>query len=369
MHVLHVVLALVWGFSVFAMVWGSLFTVWRIKWASPREADEPPPVSILKPLKGVDPGLFDNLCSFAQLDYPAYEVIFSVADPLDRALGVVAKVRSKFPDAPFRVIVGDVKVGGNPKVNNLVRPEADAVHDFLLVSDSNIRAHASYLSDIVPHLTPETGVVTSVIAGFGGLGLGGLLEEQHLNSFNARWMSLAHSFDSAFVIGKTMLYRRSDAASFGGIAALGRFMAEDFWMGRYMTTKVKKKVKLTRKPVHQYIGSMSIQRFLARHTRWAVLRRKSAPHVFYLEPFQFTVVVSLIGALALSGLTTLSGIYALIATPLTYAVLDFWLIGELGGRPSALGWVLKEALVPFIWLDALMGSTVEWRGTKIKVKA
>jgi len=365
---LYLTLVIVWSISLFTMVWGTLFTVWRVKWAPPRSSENMMPVSILKPLKGVDPGLYDNLASFAKQDYPVYEVIFSVASVDDPALAVADQVMADHPHAPFRVIVGDVQAGINPKVNNLVRPEKLAQYDIVLVSDSNIRAEPHYLRDIVPHLAEGTGCVTAIISGFGGQGLGGLLEEQHLNSFYARWMSIAHSFGAAFIIGKTMLYRRSDAAKFGGIAGLAGYVAEDFWMGKMTTRVVKKKVKLTRRPVRQYIGYISLNRFVQRHARWAVLQKKCAPWVFALEPFQFSLVAGLVGAIGWDGLFGVQSVFPFVGTILTWAFLDLWLIRELGGRSSALGWMMREVLSPCIWLDALTGSTVEWRGQKIKVK-
>src|SRR3989344_3043795 len=146
---------------------GTLLTLRRFRTPPPhlRRDFARYPVTILKPLKGVDPALEANLESFFLLDYPEYEIFFSVADPNDPALKVVRRVLRRHPDVKARVLVGAVELGLNPKVNNMVLSYDRASHDLILISDSNVRVKPDYLTRVVAHMDRDVGIVTAVVAG------------------------------------------------------------------------------------------------------------------------------------------------------------------------------------------------------------
>ena len=136
---------------------------------SPRESSAIfPPVSILKPLKGLDDNLFDNLESFCLQDYPAYEIICSLQDGNDPAYKVVSKIKAKYPGVRITVVVERCTEGLNPKVSNMLPAYRRATHPLVLISDSNVMVEKDYLKRIVPSMKdPEVGLVCNLIRGVG----------------------------------------------------------------------------------------------------------------------------------------------------------------------------------------------------------
>ena len=247
-----------WLLNLVLLLSGSVWAWWWVRKAPPVDLIDQPPVSILKPLKGVDPGLESSLESFLNLEYPKYEVIFSIADARDPAVKVVTELLSRYPNAPARLIIGEEIVGANPKVNNLIRPLDMASYDQILISDSYIRASPDYIQHLLQPSRPNVGVVTGLRRGREGQGLGGRLEELHINCFYIRWQLLAQLFRMDFVIGSSMLFRKSFADKFGGLRALADHGSEDYAFG-LATKRHGKKVGMTRTPVTQYIGEKSLE--------------------------------------------------------------------------------------------------------------
>jgi ceramide glucosyltransferase len=350
-----VVLAL-WALSIILSLWGTLYTLWRYKFSKIPPIDYPP-ISILKPLKGVDQGLAANIASFLDMDYPNYEILFSIASLDDPAFEIIKPYILDYPQR-IKVILTNGDPGYNPKVNNLIDSEKFAAHDILLVSDSNVRAYPSYLKEILPTLTEHVGVASSAVVGFGGQGTGGKLEEMHLTTYVTRWMNFSASFGYAFVLGKSMLYKKSVAKEFGGIASLKNYLAEDYMMGLYMTW-IGKDVALTPRPVSQYVGQRSVIDFWKRNYRWTVLQKHSAPSIFVMQPLSF--------ALLSSSLLWFISPWLIPLSVLFFVLLDYAQSEVLGNKFNIKIWFLKELLLPFIWLQASLRNTVEWRGTKLKV--
>src|SRR5262249_49307485 len=177
------------GFILFglALVGLTLLAIQHL--ALRRHLRQPPPrpqrcpgISILKPLCGVDDELFANLSAFADLDYPSYEVVLGVKDAEDPAYPLACRVRDLWPHR-YRLVLQRGAPGFNPKVNQLITLAAAAHHDILVVSDSNVRVAANYLSEIAGHLEdPEVGLVTHPIAGAGERDVGARMDNLDLSS-------------------------------------------------------------------------------------------------------------------------------------------------------------------------------------------
>ncbi len=203
-----------------------------------------PGVSILKPLKGLDDNLFDNLESICIQDYPQYEVIFSLQDHNDPAFKVARKIKDKYPDKDITIIVERCNAGLNPKVNNLIPAYKIAKFEHVLISDSNVMVNRNYLQDIVRHMEdPEVGLVSNIIKGTGGRTFGAIFENLHLNSFVMGSVCFLDKFlKMPCVVGKSMLMRKQDIEAIGGFRAVKDVLAEDYLIGKKLHQRGKKVV-------------------------------------------------------------------------------------------------------------------------------
>ncbi len=325
-----------------------------------------PGITVLKPLCGMDSGLRQNLESFFRLSYPSYELIFSVAHSNDPAIKVVEHLQREYPHIHSWLVIGDVKAGPNPKVNNLIRSYELATHDLILISDSNVRVPVHYLTRLSEELAPGVGVVTSIVAGVAPHDFGGKLEAAYLNTFYARGMELAFATGNPCVVGKSMLFRKSVAASFGGIRALGCYLAEDYALGEEMR-KLGLRVALTKEAIPQFLGDYSLGAFWKRHLRWGRIRKAHAPVAFVLEPLFSPLLSSLVAGFAFAdgpGFWSFSMTFFLLN-------LSFWLACDLALMSRYSGkseltapfvWLARELLAFPLWLSVASGNTVNWRG-------
>ncbi len=363
----------VWATALGITIFGTRTTLKSLA-ISPSHLDAPfnlYPVTVLKPLKGADSGLSENLETFFHLDYPKYELIFSIADNRDPALQIISRLLQKYPFVPARLIIGDVEAGANPKINNMVKGYREAKYDWLLISDSNIRVSPDYLKRLVAQLDPGVGIITSLVAGQNGEGLGGHLESSFLNTFYARGMGLAFSTGMPIVMGKSMMFRKSTAERFGGIKILARYLAEDYMAGEAIR-HLGLKVVLSCDPVVQHIGTYSLKSFWQRHIRWGRLRKTQSPLTFYLEPFFGCLISGILGSLALSHWTSVSSVVFMAAHLGIWSLCDFLMIKRMGQKIEARlpwFWFLRELLSLPLWVHIASGSTVDWRGRKLKLQA
>lgn len=358
-----------WGLALFMVLWGTWLTLRQMR---PKAMLlKPQPVSILKPLKGVDFQLEENLESFFRLKYPRFELLFSVASEDDPAAVIVRRLMSRYPRVFARIFVGDVHLGQNPKVNNLIKSYQAAHHDWILISDSNIRVSPTYLDSITSQFDPGTGIVTAVVSGaYRGLGFGAPLEATYLNTFYARWMLIASAFGAPVVIGKSMLFRKSEANRFGGVEVLSRYLAEDYMAGHAMKL-LGRSVKIMNEPTVQMIGSYSFKDFWSRHVRWGRIRKSQSPLTFPLEPLLSFWVSAALGAFALEHfhiahpLTTLAIHVALWGAA---DIVQMWRFGESARPKNLLAWIVRETLFVPLWIHIAMGRTVKWRGNQLRIQ-
>lgn len=328
------------------------------------------PVSILKPLKGRDEGLCDNLESFFKLDYPTYEMIFSVADERDPAVAVVTELMEKYRNIPTQLMIGAVEVGTNPKVNNLMKSYQAARHDWLLISDSNVRVESDYLKRMVAHVENGVGIVTSVVAGKYPQGAGAALEAMYLNSFYARGMILTAVLGHPCVLGKSMLFQRSSADRFGGLKTLACYLAEDYMAGEAMK-RLGLRTIIAANPITQYIGSYSVKDFWHRHLRWGRIRKAQAPVPFLYEPFLGCYVSGIFGAIATARLFGFHPAEFMMVHLLIWSACDALVMMKMKVKisvPTIFAWFVRESFAFPLWTHIALGNTVNWRGKQFTVK-
>jgi ceramide glucosyltransferase len=328
-----------------------------------------PAVSILKPLKGADAGLAENLASYFRLDYPRYEVLLGADDADDPAVEVATRVAAAYPAVASRVIVDGRRTGYNPKVNNLANLARHAHHTVLWIADSNVRVAPNVLHDLVAHLEqPGVGLVSSPFRGTAGNGLGGACEALQLNTFVAGGVAAAHELNAGVcVVGKSMLLRSDTLAALGGFARLSRFLAEDQVCGQEVARR-RGGVVLARCRLDNVLGRVSVKAFLGRHLRWARIRRRMNPAAYAGEILANPVFIALLGVLVLRNAVSLA-VFA--AALFGKSMLDAVAERALGvDRPLVVYPFLtffKDLLTGCAWVVPFFSTSVTWRGNRLRI--
>jgi ceramide glucosyltransferase len=331
-----------------------------------------PPISILKPLKGADEQLLRNLASIAAQDYPRFEILFGCADANDPALAIARRVQAYFPHAAIRIFVTRRYGAVNPKVSNLIGLIGHARYEYVLISDSNVEVDPSYLRSISAEISsPSVGLVSSVIVGDGDRTIGAAMENLHLNSFVVSTVCGAQLVGHPVAVGKSMLFRRSNLERIGGFRSVRNVLAEDYILGQRFH-RAGFSVALSNHAIRTVNRDWTIKRFIARHLRWAQMRRRVAP-----VPYVAEILLNPIPWLAVALLVTLSRTTARDWVPvLTCSIAlkiaaDVVLIRMFRSRwPSlrALALIpIKDMLIAGIWAVGFFRRTIVWRGNVMRI--
>ncbi|MEO8084624.1 MAG: ceramide glucosyltransferase, partial [Ardenticatenales bacterium] len=291
-----------------------------------------------------------------------FEILFCVARADDAAAPLVRRLIDEHPDVPARLLIGDERVSGNPKLNNLVKGWAAARHDWIVMADSNVALPRDYLRQLVGCWTPGTGLVTSPAIGAGPVGVWASLECAFLNTYQARWQMVADEIGQGFAQGKTLFWRRDILESGGGLAALGAELAEDVAATKLVRRRGLK-VRVAQAAFPQPLGRRRLAEVWRRQVRWARVRRQGFPMLYAPE----VVTGGLAPALIVAAMAA-SGAVPWMALP---AVVVFWygaefLLAQQAGWPrtpvDVACWMLRDLLLPAVWVAGWAGSGFTWRG-------
>src|SRR6202167_6376665 len=255
-----------------------------------------PPISILKPLKGTDPEIYESFRSHCLQEYPEYEIIFGVNDPNDPAVESVKRLQHEFPDRRIHLVVSTKILGANVKVSNLAQMLEVARYDHLIVNDSDIRVAPDYLQRVTaPLADSKVGMVTCLYRGVAGATLGSRLEALGISTDFCPSVLAAWQLEGGirFGLGSTLVFRRSELERIGGFTSFVDYLADDYELGRRIAG-LGLTVKLSDVVVETYVPSYHLREFFAHQLRWARGVRDARAEGYLGLIFTFGVAWSLL---------------------------------------------------------------------------
>jgi ceramide glucosyltransferase len=334
---------------------------WRVR----RLPEFAPPVSILKPLRGADPGMYEAFRSHCRQDYPEFEIIFGVAEADDPAVALVRQLQREFPARRIELVLCPQTLGTNLKVSNLVQMLPHARHEYLLVNDSDILVERDYLRRVMaPFADPRVGMVTTLYRGAAGRSLASRLEAVGIGTDFAGGVLASRQLEGVrFALGSTLAFSRPRLEEIGGFAPLLDYLADDFELGNRLA-KLGYEVVLSDAVVATHLPDYSFGAFWLHQLRWARSVR-DARKLGYLGVVLTFGLPWALAAVALSGGArwSLALLAATVVARLAMALVlgrrvlhdpqlprDLWLIP------------LRDVLAWVLWAAAYAGHTIVWRG-------
>jgi len=331
-----------------------------------------PPVSILKPMKGIDPEIWENCCSHCEQDYPEFQLVFGVSDPADPAVEVVRRLQAKYPSLPVELIVCDRVLGTNIKVSNLAQMLPVARHETLLVNDSDIRVPTDYLRNaLIPLADSSVGLVTCLYRGVAGPTLGSRLEALGIGTDFVPGILSARFLEKGlyFGLGSTLAFRRRDLEALGGFEPLLDYLADDYELGRRIAA-AGKRVELSAATVATFLPAYTLREFFRHQLRWSRTIRdaRSAGYVGLL--FTFGLPWALLTLFAAHGAMWAWALFAMtIAVRLAVGFVaarvvlhDNRVFRDLYLLP------LRDLIAPLVWAASFMSNRIHWRGDSFVLK-
>jgi ceramide glucosyltransferase len=347
----------------------------KLRKSPPSKSWYAPPVSILKPVRGVDCEAYENFASFCQLDYPEYELIFAVAESDDPVVPVIEKLQADFPRCSIRLIKGVARIGTNRKVNSLCRLVHEAKYDVLVMSDSDVRVTPDYLGVVVPPFAdPLVGAVTgfcrcmtagSVAADLYALGM-------YMDSTPGALVARKLEGKMQFAFGWTMATTKKHLSEIGGWEAMANHHSDDFELGNRIARRGYR-VELMCEPVWMVFPQESIGQYFRHELRWSIGLKNVRPTAYWW----LILTHGLPWALLASALAARAG-WQWIAAGYIVAYLGLrlglawttatWGLGDNAAWKKLWLVPLRDALSFMAWVGGFFSERILWRGLVFRVK-
>jgi len=331
-----------------------------------------PPISILKPLKGADPEIFESFRSHCLQDYPDYEIIFGVSDAQDPAIESVRALQREFPERRIQLVVSPTILGANVKVSNLAQMLPVARYEYLIVNDSDIRVEADYLRRVIVPLADErVGMVTCLYRGVAAATLGSRLESLGISTDFCAGVLVARRLEGGirFGLGSTLAFRRADLKKIGGFEPILNHLADDYELGARISS-LGLAVELSDVVVETYLPPYKFSEFVAHQLRWSRGVRDVRARGYFGLVFTFGILWALLAVLAGEGALWTWGALALILC-LRLSVVMVVGRGVLRDRRAIKdAWLipLRDLVAVVVWIVSSGGNTVTWRGDRFRLK-
>ena len=338
---------------------------------APISKDFAPPVSVLKPVRGLDREAYENYASFCQQEYPQFEIIFGVTEDTDPAIPVIEKLIRDFPQCRIRLFIGAEQLGTGDKVNKLCRMVREAKHDILIVSDSDIRVAPGYLYAVAaPFADPKVGAVTCL---YRGITDGTLVSEMealgNTSDFDAGVLSAWQLGGVDFTLGATMATTKEHLAEIGGFEALVDHFSDDYELGHRIHA-LGYRVEVTTFPVFTVFPAQTWRQCFRHQVRWTLTMKHSQPwghfSLIFTHGLPWAILAAAIApswpvaAFYLAGYVVLRGAMA-------------WTVGVWGVNDPLLRRKmylvpLRDAFAFAVWLTSFFKRRIEWRGSEYYIR-
>jgi ceramide glucosyltransferase len=370
------ILALALGPLFYYLV--GIYSAWRFfrvahRPAGPSRAagSDPPPISVLKPIRGLDPDAYENFASFCRQDYPEFEILFAVNDAEDPAAPVVRKLIADFPDRHIRLIVVVERLGANTKVSNLCRLVREARHDLLVITDSDVRVEPGYLQSVAAMFRdPSVGGVTALYRGRDNFEFVAAMDCVGSSAAFCGAALVARELEGLkFMMGSTMATKKERLTEIGGFEAMVDLHSDDYELGRRIAARGRR-IELLSEPVWMAFPSQTLGAYLRHELRWAIGIRNIRPGghfgMLFTHGLPWAFAAACVAPSAAVGAAYLSA----------YFVLRFamaWAVGVWGLRDPVLRrrfWLLpvRDFLSFFVWVASFGMNRIEWRGSSFTLE-
>ena len=333
--------------------------------------DYPPPVSLLKPVRGVDFGSQENFASFCKQDYPDYEILFAVNDASDPSVPLIQQLIAGFPQRRIRLLIGAEHLGANRKVNKLARLAREARHDIIVLTDGDVRVGPNYLRETVAPLQDyKIGAVTSFYRAVAQENLGAQLEAIGAASDFFAGVLMARSTEGIrFALGASIATTKDWLAKMGGFESIAGTLADDYELG-YRIAKAGGEIVLSRETVWTMYPAQTFRGFWDHQLRWARTVRLCRPlsylGLLFTQGLPWTVFAVLIAPA-----TWIAGVYLLAYLFLRFAMA--WTVGVWGVCDEVLRrklWLvpLRDAIHFLVWLASFGSNRIRWGSMEYVVR-
>lgn len=359
------------GYALLAVI---AVLVWRMRRMPKESRPQLPPLTILKPLCGAEPSLYENLRSFCEQDYPEFQIVFGVLDPADAALSVVERLVAEFPSLPIAVVINSQLHGGNRKTSNLINLLAQAQHDVLVMADSDARVGPDYLKTVsAPLLDREVGLVTCIFRGIAIPRLWSRLGAMYINEWYMPSVLLARLFGhQGYVSGQTICLRRETLQAMGGLQVIADHLADDYQLGERVRGLGLRIVLSHYLPTVEH-DEASFDSLNRHELRWMSTIRILRPRSFRLIFLSFSLPLAALGIVLNAADPVLSTAAWALFEFTVVARLTLYGVYRLRDDRSLLSdlWLVpvRDLLICWVWWRSFFTSRVTWRGREFDVDA
>jgi ceramide glucosyltransferase len=329
-----------------------------------------PPISILKPIRGIDPDAYENFSSFCRQDYPEYEILFCVSDREDPILPVIERLQREFPQRRIEVFFGSGRTAANDKVAKLARMVEEARYEYVVINDSDVRARPDYLRSVIqPLQDPNVGATTCFYASIGEHTFTDHLQTVGMMSDFYAGVLVAWQLDGVkFALGPTIATTRAHLAGFGGYPAIENRPADDLLVGRLIAEQGLE-VRLLPYVVDTVADFQSMRELVHKRLRWIVVMRHMRPwgHLGLLLtqglPWSLAAIaVHPTAAVASAYL----GTYFIMRCAITWLIShSLHLRTEWKRMPLIAVW---DSLAFAIWVASFLRRSIRWRGADYYIR-